>query len=450
VNAVRVTALAGLTVRSAVRSRLLLSLTTLVLLGVVVLPLAIRGDGTPAGRLCVVLRYTLGCTTGLLSLTTLWAGSMAVASEVADGRLRLVMAKPVRRHEVWLGKWAGLILMDALIVAAAGTGILGMIRWTARPAALGAGEQRLVAEQILTARLAVAPGLGDLEQRLAGEPAGAPPPRGAETAARTARIYREAHTVAPGQSTRWVFRLPRVRDSDRPLGLQYRFVSSDPRRPPARGTWQVGRPGSPALFGASVTNVPGITAELVLPAGVAAGTDLLSVEFTNASDDPPATLIFEREDGVELLVPAGGFVGNYVKALGIILVRLALLAALGLTAGCLLSGPVAAFASTAALVVLAVGPYVGTVAATGVFYVPHEGPLPAPGPLDPLLHGVFRAADAVVGPLRALDPVPALSEGRWIPWAEAGRATAVVALYAACLAAAGIGLFRRREIGAAG
>ena len=79
-----VSAIALLTIRTAIRSRVVLSLLTVLLLVTVGLPLTVKGDGTLEGHIQIVIGYTLGMATFLLSISTLWSGCAAVSAEIAE------------------------------------------------------------------------------------------------------------------------------------------------------------------------------------------------------------------------------------------------------------------------------------------------------------------------------------------------------------------------------
>ena len=67
----RILAIAGIAVRNAVRSRIVVILLAALLLAVVGIPLTIKGDGTVEGHIQILLRYSLGAATLLLSIATL-------------------------------------------------------------------------------------------------------------------------------------------------------------------------------------------------------------------------------------------------------------------------------------------------------------------------------------------------------------------------------------------
>jgi hypothetical protein len=90
--------------------------------------------------------------------------------------------------------------------------------------------------------------------------------------------------------------------------------------------------------------------EFVIPPDLTGPDGRLHIECENRD---PNTLLFPLEDGLEVLFPQGGFAGNYVRALLVVLCWLAWLTALGLASSSFLSFIIAAlFAMTLLMVAL--------------------------------------------------------------------------------------------------
>src|SRR5262245_54318171 len=122
-------AIAWLTWKAAARFRLLWVLAGLLVGAVVLLPLLIRDDGTARGFIQIMLTYTLSVVTTLLGLSTLWLACGTLARDIEDASIQMVVVKPIARWQVWLGKWLGLMLLNAALLALSGLGIYGMLHW---------------------------------------------------------------------------------------------------------------------------------------------------------------------------------------------------------------------------------------------------------------------------------------------------------------------------------
>ncbi|MBN1672908.1 MAG: hypothetical protein JXR37_17820 [Kiritimatiellae bacterium] len=414
-------AIAVLAVRCAVRSRVFVCIAGLAVLVMVGLPLTVKGDGTGAGRVQILLRYTLGGTWALLAAATIWSASASVAQEVADRQLLLVLSKPVHRFQLWIGKWLGIVLLDAVLVGLVGGGTYALLRWTIRRSALPEADLAQLREETLGARRLVSPKAG-------AEPAGV--------------------IVPPGAVHRWVFEVPRRPASGRHLALRFRLVSSRQREKlPVHGVWLIGPAGAPDRHRRAAADVPGVH-QFSFPARAVAADNTVTVEYGNTDPSGATTVVFDSEQAVVLLVAAGSFEMNYVRALMVMLLQLAFLAACGLLAGSLLSFPVAVFVSCFVLLLTASHGYISAIAARGLFYAAGPAQEADLSILDYAVAGVFKVLDALVRPVTGFDPLALLPQGLLVSWATVGRAFLVlVVLYSGVLALLSVGLFARREIG---
>src|SRR6187401_1398081 len=113
-------AIAGLTWKAAFRFRLFLVIAVLLLASVVGLPLLIKDDGTARGFTQILLTYTLSVITALLGLCTLWLSCGTLARDIDENQMQLVSVKPIARWQIWVGKWLGIVTLDAVLLAIAG------------------------------------------------------------------------------------------------------------------------------------------------------------------------------------------------------------------------------------------------------------------------------------------------------------------------------------------
>src|SRR3954465_13188952 len=116
----RVLTISWLTWKAALRFRLFWVLSALLVLAVVGLPLVLKDDGTARGFTQILLTYTLGSVTALLGIATLWLSCGTLARDIEENQMQLVAVKPIARWQVWLGKWIGIVSLDAVLLAVAG------------------------------------------------------------------------------------------------------------------------------------------------------------------------------------------------------------------------------------------------------------------------------------------------------------------------------------------
>jgi hypothetical protein len=253
-----------------------------------------------------------------------------------------------------------------------------------------------------------------------------------------------ANTIAAGASLHWILPVPEAKGSGEVL-LRYRFQTSRIGLEPMALRWTVsGAGGTPYV--ATVTNSPHVTHELNIPAKALGQGREVAVDLVNLQTEP-VTVLLSPDDGVTLLLPEDGFGLNLLRASLILLARLALLAAIGLTAGSLFSLPVAGLVALMAVVLIQFNPYVQSLSENDILLPWHDAAQGARWS-DHALRMVFRAVGVAMAPLRQRDVLGALAAGELIAWGEVGQALATYALlFGGLVAVLGSSLLNRRELG---
>src|SRR6266481_595344 len=146
----RVLAITWLTWKAAFRFRLFLVIAVLLLASVVGLPLLIKDDGTARGFTQILLTYTLSTISALLGLSTLWLACGTLARDIEECQMQVVAVKPIARWQIWLGKWLGLMSLNAALLALSGASVYGLLQW--RATRLPPDEQKILRNEVLVAR----------------------------------------------------------------------------------------------------------------------------------------------------------------------------------------------------------------------------------------------------------------------------------------------------------
>jgi hypothetical protein len=455
----RLLAIAWLTWKAAFRFRLFLVIAVLLLAAVVGLPILIKDDGTARGFTQILLTYTLSVITALLGLSTLWLACGTLARDIEECQIQIVATKPIARWQIWLGKWLGIMSLNAALLALSGAGVYGLLQW--RAAKLPVAEQTVLREQVLVARGSAKQPNNEavieaeteqiLQARLKNSPvdkADVP-----EVRRQIRELVRaDFQLVPPGYSREWQIDLGFAKNflHDKPLQLRVKFNSA--QKSPS-GTfvalWQVGVPGkTPYQRLEPMSLAPDTFHEFQIPANLFDDQGVLTIDFVNPND---TSLLFPLADGIEVLYPEGGFALNFARGLGIIFCWMALLAALGLMAASFLTFPVAAFFSLAVVVmVLSSGTLAEAVDAGTVVGGNGETGVMGHSLLDMVLIPLFKAFLTVINLVKVFSPVDALSSGRSISWTELGTAFGqIVLLLGGVIGVIGILLFNRRELATA-
>ena len=455
----RLLAIAWLTWKAAFRFRLFLVIAVLLLAAVVGLPILIKDDGTARGFTQILLTYTLSVITALLGLSTLWLACGTLARDIEECQIQIVATKPIARWQIWLGKWLGIMSLNAALLALSGAGVYGLLQW--RAAKLPAAEQTVLREQVLVARGSAkqpnneAAIEAETEQILQARLKNSPVDKAdvPEVRRQIRELVRaDFQLVPPGYSRKWQIDLGFAKNflHDKPLQLRVKFNSA--QKSPS-GTfvalWQVGVPGkTPYQRLEPMSLAPDTFHEFQIPANLFDDQGVLTVDFVNPND---TSLLFPLADGMEVLYPEGGFALNFARGLGIIFCWMALLAALGLMAASFLTFPVAAFFSLAVVVMmLSSGTLAEAVAAGTVVGSNGETGVMGHSPVDLVLIPLFKAFLTVINLVKVFSPVDALSSGRSISWTELGTAFGqIVLLLGGIIGGIGILLFNRRELATA-
>src|SRR5664279_553051 len=455
----RILAIAWLTWKAALRFKLFLVIAVLLIVAVVGLPLVIQDDGTARGFTQIILTYTLSAITALLGISTLWLACGTLARDIEECQIQVVATKPIARWQIWLGKWLGIVTLNAALLALTGSCVFGLLQW--RAGKLPAAEQKILREQVLVARGSAKEASNDaeitseteriLQARLKSSPVEKVDVPEVRRQIRE-RVKADFQLVPPSYQRVWQIDLGFAKNylHGKPLQLRVKFNSA--QKSPS-GTfvaiWQVGVPEKTQFWRSEPMSLaPDTFHEFEIPPDLFDAAGVLTITFANPNN---TALLFPLDDGLEVLYPEGGFALNFARGLGIIFCWMALLAALGLMAASFLSFPVATFFALAMLLVvfssgtLAESVESGTVAAGN-----EETGQMGHSIMDIALIPAFKGVLAVISLVKNFSPIDALSSGRSITWGELGAAFAqIVLLLGGGLGIIGVILFNRRELATA-
>jgi hypothetical protein len=449
-------AVAYLTIREAVRSRLMAALAVFLFAAVFWLSISIRGDGTLEGRVQVLLEYGLGAAFAILAVATLGIAAASVSGDIEEKTIQLIAVKPLPRWGIWFGRWLGLLTLNAVLLSLCAGIAYGIVSWHLRVSSSTTSEQASVQDNILTARRLIPAQPPNVEvqaravaDRLIQE-SGAENISPSEALADARRQMILAYqTVGPLDSRQWAFEIPAEENTLHPLLLRIQFRHGSVDRIPMTGRWLVRSPTTTNAVAIAVTNLSAGVHRLALPADIANGRRL-TVTFENGAAGASGPVVFHGSRGVELLVGAHDFGPNLLRAVGLLFLRLALLAAIGLTAGAAFSTPVATFMAAAFAIMgilVQYSVFSATPDASAFADHHHDEDSFLPQWVETIMTPVARVAAGIITPAIQYDPLGALADGQWISLAELLKAFAVlVLLYGGAAAGIGVWILRRREL----
>ncbi len=450
----RLLTITWLTWKAALRFRLFWVMSVLLVGSVVLLPLVIKDDGTARGFAQILLTYTLSVITALLGLSTLWLSCGTLARDIEDNQMQVVAVKPIARWQIWLGKWLGLVSLNAVLLAGVGACVFFLMHWRAQK--LPRAEQKILREELMVARGSLKEPQRDIDaevERIFAERTKSAPvnPGNAEFVKNQMREALKVELVNPGFMRRWTFDLGLRRNflRDEPLFLRLKFYAASTNQ---LGTYRVVVEAGPLDAAQRTRQVLSLSSdafhEIKIAPNLWDSSGILTIDVQNRD---AVALAIPHEDGFEVLYREGGFALNFSRALAIILFWLALLAAIGLAAASFLSFPVATFVSLSLLIVaMSSGTLSSSVASGTIMGVNEETGEAGRSILDALLIPFFKGLLIVFKVVQGYSPVDALSTGRSITWETVSMAFAQIVLVMGGLAALfGIWMFNRRELAAA-
>jgi hypothetical protein len=456
----RLFAIAWLTWKAALRFRLFLVIAVLLIASVIGLPILIKDDGTARGFTQILLTYTLSTITALLGLSTLWLSCGTLARDIEECQMQMVAVKPIARWQIWLGKWLGILSLNAVLLALTGGCVYGLLEW--RATKLPAAEQAVLNNEILVARGSLMEKNSDdeieseaarlLQERLQKNPELSKADLTEVRKQIVEQVKAAYQLVPPGYERPWKIDLG-LRAKflrDQPLQLRVKFNSAE--KSPS-GTfvalWQVGEPQKTKLWRSEPMSLaPDTFHEFTIPPNLFDENGVLTITFANPNN---TALLFPLGEGMEVLYHEGGFGLNFARGLGIILCWMALLSAIGLASASFLSFPVAAFFSLGVLTMaFSTGTLSNVVSEGTIMSRNSETGVQGASVVDLVVVPFFRAALGVINLAKGFSPIDSLSSGRSITWTELSLAFCqIVLLLGGIFAVFGIFVFNRRELATA-
>jgi hypothetical protein len=360
----RIWAVVSNTIAQAIRLKI--AGVVIVMLGVLlpVMGLTVVGDQTLKGKLQTFSSYGLSLTSVLLCLLTIIISCYSLTSDIKYKQIFLVATKPIRRFEVLLGKFLGVAVLDVLLLAIFSGivyGLTGLLPWLVK----APQEQRRQADlEFFTARAVLTPAIDEqaveqevqrrYDQMRTDDQIPENMTRGQVLAQLRSQESFRAKTCEPGREKIWEFDSVRTRDPNDLIFVRYKYrIAGQGLDAQVAGAWQIGdiRPlktgqyPSTPIFVVERTETSQTELEFAVPAACVAADGFVGVVFFNNPQLNTQTFIL---DNLKVMYRTGSFEGNFLRVVGMILVRLIFLAALGVSVSTWLSFPVAVLICLAA------------------------------------------------------------------------------------------------------
>ncbi|QDU35303.1 ABC-2 family transporter protein [Poriferisphaera corsica] len=144
-------------VDEAIRMRVPLVFIIVLVLLVPILPFVIDPKDFLKYRIQTFLTASMYVTSVSLSLMTLFLAVQTITSELQYKQIYLTLTKPIGRVQYLLGKWLGIVMLNAVLVIVCGVATYSFTTFLAKQQALDPLDRAAVDEQILVARQIMTP-----------------------------------------------------------------------------------------------------------------------------------------------------------------------------------------------------------------------------------------------------------------------------------------------------
>lgn len=341
---------------------------------------ATNSDNNLVNELQLRIKYSLYAFTLVLNISLMYLACVSLRKDIDERRFHTIAAAPVKRSQIWLGKFFGLLSFGFIVFLASSAAItlcciIFISNWEK------ADDKKLLPDKFYTTYYVCMPDLADLEKKVnqeyekrkkeedekkhlghnhaPGEPCneehhvdhtghnhapGEPcHDEGAEWRSRKILlniIRKEQQMISPGKTRKWDFSWsPNKAQGDFVL-LRFKIYTNK-RRNKVKGTWKIlDKTGKP-LWTSEFADYPFLPHELKIPIEVIPKTEKITVAFQETGSTYVIFPIFHG--GLKLLYNSGGLFKNYVFLCFFNLLHMGILIALALTFASIFSFSVAIF-----------------------------------------------------------------------------------------------------------
>ena len=405
------------------------------------------------------------------ALFVIFFGCASSAFDIRDRQVWSVVTKPVSQSGWLLGKWLGTlalglsVVLGGTILLSAGAGYLA----SQRP--LDERDARDVRESVLVGRVGTLPTFQQMSEDALRQAVDtgiesdgilrADIANGAVDEADARRTlaarYRKEYLdqqrqIAPGDSREFTFEgLGEAAREGRGIALRVRFHGGgddDHTRHPAMIQYTSGRDAGSWELREWIPNEP-YTIQ-VDPKFVGEDGTLRIRVFSAGWDEkesrpvPGTVTMFMMDDSLEVMVDDSTFGGNLASAFAVDASKLAFLAALAVTAGALLSFPIAVLLSFGVFALATLTPFLGSSIQT---YFPDEKSGLLIWAFQEAVLGIAKAVEFLLRAFSERSPSDSLAQGRSITWRVLFQSVGVIGfLWTGIVLALGWACIRRKEI----
>lgn len=468
----------------AVRMKVSVVLIVLLIFGLAAVPMLLN-EGTPLRyRMQSFLQYGTGGAFWMIAVLTLLLSAATLTFEQRDKIIWQTMTKPVAAWKYLLGKWLGVMSLNAVLLVVCGSAIFLFAEYlrqqpakdeTAAYVASGfrsgapvlSEDRRILHNQVLQARVARdidlplaknSPEFAQIVEQYVQQQEEMDEFGRLEQGVRTRTqirddlykdLVRRYRTIGPGQGRTYTFSgLSRAANQDTPLLLRYR-VESGANLPDEffrlvfrAGNYMIEREVGLAQtliiddIPPSAINEDGVLElEIINGALAQSSSGQIGVIPNNRAIGFPA-------GGLELSYSVGGYRMNFVRVMVVLWIKLAFLSLLAIAASTALSFPVACLVAFGAFFAAESAMFLeDSLEVYNPFFGEGIGPA-----LSVVVGTVSRGVIWLFRVYAELNPTEKLVAGEYVSWTSLAQGIVVLGVWCAALFTVGWLVFRSREL----
>lgn len=475
-----ITTIARNVLAEAIRMKISLVFIVLLAFMLSVMPLMLDADQPLRYRVQSFLQWSTSLSFWLIALLVVFFSAATVSYEQREKVIWQTMTKPVAAWQYITGKWLGVVLLSGTLLAVSGLGIFQFTEYLRAQVAVSEvapyqasqgmvlTEDRLILEtQVLTARKSVIPVLpfsindprfdAELEAEVQRErqlQTNYNPTASVLSRARN-KLYEEAITdylsidpVFEGYETFTFANLGQAQRIGKPMTIRYK-INAEGNRPDkyyamtfafedgttiVRERTGLGFSHTFTVDSRFINNEGRLNIQIYNgQVGADQNGRMMILPNTGTMTIPP--------DGLEISYQVGSFRGNFIRIMGVLWVKLALLAIIAVWASCFASFPVACLMSIS---IFMIGESAGFV----------QSALPAWQMDTESVVGIFRTgiyhfADTVskfFSIYHELQPTQRIAEGKLLGWSQVSVGVFALSIAIGVFFMLSVFIFRRRQL----
>ncbi|NOX57404.1 MAG: ABC transporter permease [Planctomycetes bacterium] len=447
------------TISESIRSKVALSF--IILLGVILLglPFASKGDNTVSGAVQAFLQYSVTSVVVFLSFLSIFLAK-PISDDLSGKQILMLMTKPLGRWHYVLGRWLGIVCLNAMLLSVGGAMIYGLTMYLASKPPMDELDAKRLKTQVLQARHAsnvITPSFAAAANAQYQKNVEVGKYSGLEYHNKTAEKERIRTQLRERWRVVWplevrVFNFEDVRCDKKPetmIHLRYAHtVSNYPPDEIVKYSWIFGsQEKGTKVYVAPRRDYIDRIHTVSVPADCVAKDNTLRVVFENVNPyiqfgeaQHANTVVFKGADSIQVFFSVGTFGGNLMRALGLVMCKLAFLSAVAVAFTTVFSFPVACLGAFSVLLLASTRSFI----LDSVSWVPEEGTL---GVVQWMLNNMIRIVYFILPDFASFNALELLVDGRNITlmWLLMGIGSLVL-IKTSILLLAGCLLFMRREV----